>query len=355
MFLLVCGFIQHTLYNFSIYITAICKDMLMSSKRQRSIGSVKSELVKKSREAALSAVQIFNNPNITFKSEAFIVLMVIAWTYLLHAYYREKKIEYRYYDSKGSRRKFHKTAKGAYKFWELERCLTCSESPIDKNSTNNLRFLIGLRHEIEHQMTSRIDDLLSARFQACCLNYNEYLKKFFGDDLGIENHLSFSLQFSTISSEQKDLLSEQIDLPENIHSYIDEFDSELPEDEYGSQKYAYRILFVPKTANRKGQADRVIEFVRSDSPLAEGLNKQYTLIKETEKKKFLPSQVVAMMHASGYKKFKMHDHTVLMRKYDSKNPKNGFGVMVADKHWHYYENWVELVRSYCSDNSDRYH
>ena len=146
----------------------------MPGKRQRKIGSVKSELVKKSREAALSAVQIFNNPNISFKSEAYIVLMTIAWTYLLHAYYRKKKVEYRYYKQLGQRKKFDKTAKGAYKHWELERCLNTSENPIDKDSANNLRFLIGLRHEIEHQMTSRIDDLLSARFQACCLNYNKY-------------------------------------------------------------------------------------------------------------------------------------------------------------------------------------
>lgn len=326
----------------------------MPGKRQRKIGSVKSELVKKSREAALSAVQIFNNPNISFKSEAYIVLMTIAWTYLLHAYYREKKVEYRYFKQQGQRKKFDKTAKGAYKHWELERCLNTSENPIDKDSANNLRFLIGLRHEIEHQMTSRIDDLLSARFQACCLNYNEYLKRFFGNELGIENHLSFSLQFSTIGSEQKDLLSEQKGLPANIHTYIDEFDAALPVDEYASQKYAYRILFVPKTANRKGQADRVIEFVKTDSPLAESINKEYALIKETEKPKYLPKQIVELLKKEGYKKFSMHNHTQLWKEHDAQNPAKGFGTLVAGKHWHYYDNWVELLRKHCKDNTAVY-
>ena len=60
--------------------------------------SVSHELVEKSREAALAAVQIFNNPQVTLKSEIFIVLMNIAWTYLLHAYYRKKGIEYRYFE-----------------------------------------------------------------------------------------------------------------------------------------------------------------------------------------------------------------------------------------------------------------
>jgi len=46
--------------------------------RKRSVKSVKDELVKKSREAMLAAVQIYNNQHITFKSEAFITLTVIS-------------------------------------------------------------------------------------------------------------------------------------------------------------------------------------------------------------------------------------------------------------------------------------
>lgn len=67
----------------------------MSKTRDRKVSSIKSELVKKSREAVLAAVQIFKNPNISFKFESYIILMIIGWTYLLHAYYRGKGIEYR--------------------------------------------------------------------------------------------------------------------------------------------------------------------------------------------------------------------------------------------------------------------
>ena len=55
------------------------------AKRNRRIGSLKNELLTKSGEAALSAIRIFNDPHVSFKSESFIVLMTIAWTYLLHA------------------------------------------------------------------------------------------------------------------------------------------------------------------------------------------------------------------------------------------------------------------------------
>jgi hypothetical protein len=326
----------------------------LTKQRNRRIGSIKSELVKKSREAALAAVQIFNNPNITFKSETYVVLMIIAWTYLLHAYYRSNNIEYRYFSQNGKRRSFSKTKHGASKYWELERCLNETNCPIDKDTANNLRFLIGLRHEIEHQMTTRIDDILSARFQACCLNYNDYIKKLFDPNLGIERHLSFSLQFSTINTEQKEMLEEHPDLPANIQSFIKTFDEKLSDEEFGSQRYAYRILFVQKTANRKGQADRVIEFVDSNSTLAETVNKEYVVIKETEKKKYLPKQIVGMIQSEGYPRFTIHHHTLLWQSLDAKNLGKGYGTLVAGKTWHWYERWVEEVREHCRMSSSKY-
>lgn len=325
----------------------------MTRKRNRRIGSVKSELLKKSREAALAGVQIFNNPNITFKAESYVVLMTIAWTYLLHAYYHSRGIEYRYFRQSGQRRFFDKTKKGAYKHWELEHCLNDSNSPIDKDSANNMRFLIGLRHEIEHQMTSRIDDLLSARFQACCLNYNHYIKHLFGDAQGIDKHLSFSLQFSTIKSEQKDMLADYPDLPAHIQSYVLDFDQALSSQEYESQRYAYRILFVPKTANRKGQADQVIEFVKADSTLAQDVNKTYAVIKETERKKYLPGKIVELMNEEGFTTFSMHHHTELWKSQDAKNQGKGFGVQVA-KQWYWYDSWVEEVRKHCQGKAATY-
>jgi len=202
------------------------------TKHNRKVGSIRNELVSKARESMLCAVQIFNNPNILFKSECFIVLSVIAWTYMLHAYYRGKRVEYRYYTQHGKRRVFDKTKGGEYKYWELERCLNDDLCPIDKASKDNLKFLIGLRHEIEHQMSGRIDDYLSARFQACCLNFNSYIKDFFGADTGIDKHLTFSLQFSSISEPEVRTLNQHSDLPQNIASYISNFDDSISEEEY---------------------------------------------------------------------------------------------------------------------------
>lgn len=326
---------------------------MVAGKRVRAVGSISNELLKKSREAALAAVQTFNNPSITFKSEIFIVLMVISWTYLMHAHFRKSGIDYRYFKTRGSRKWFERTTKGAIKYWGLERCLDDPACPLDALVKKNLKFLIGLRHEIEHQMTTRLDAHLSARFQACCLNYNDAVKKLFGHEFGIDKHLSFSLQFSSIDRGQVDLLNPSTELPKNIAAFINAFDAALSEGEYNDPRFAYRVLFIPKTANRKGQADQVIEFIKADSELAKGVNKTYAVIKETERAKFLPKQVLEKMHQKGFPKFNMHHHTELWKALDAKNPSKGLGVSVVNV-WYWYEPWIDIVENHCAQSQKKY-
>lgn len=325
----------------------------MRAKRERRVHSVSDELIHKSREAALAAVQIFNNPQITFKSEMFIVLMNIAWTYMLHAYYRTHGVEYRYFKQTGKNRRFDRTAKGAYKHWELERCLNEGPCPVESDAANNLQFLIGVRHEIEHQMTTKIDSSFSAKFQACCLNYNEHIKTFFGDDHAIDKHLSFSLQFSSITRDQARQLEAQPLLPAHIKSFVDGFEANLTEDQFNSPKFAYRVLFVAKTANRKGQADEVIEFVKADSELAKNVNKKYAIIKETERPKLRPKTIVDILKKEGFSKFDMHHHTLLWQDMDARNPAKGFGTKVEDC-WFWYEPWLDQVREHCKANAQKF-
>ncbi|HPR83479.1 MAG TPA: DUF3644 domain-containing protein [Pontiellaceae bacterium] len=327
--------------------------MPAKKKRNRRVHSVSGELIDKSREAALAAVQIFNNPQITFKSEMFIVLMNIAWTYMLHAYYRKAGVEYRYFDQKGKCRSFGRTAKGAYKYWELERCLNESLCPVDRDAANNLRFLIGVRHEIEHQMTTKIDASFSAKFQACCLNYNDHIKRFFGADHAIDKHLSFSLQLSSITKDQSEQLQAQPSLPAHIKSFVDGFEAKLTEEEFNSPKFAYRVLFVAKTANRKGQADEVIEFVKADSELAKKVNQKYAIIKEIERPKLRPKTIVETMNKEGFPKFNMHYHTLLWQENDAKNPAKGWGTNVEGT-WFWYEPWLEQVRAHCKAKAQQF-
>lgn len=320
---------------------------------KRRIRSVRGQLLHKAREAALTAVQAFNNPLMTFKSETLIVLTTIAWTYLLHAYYRKHGIEYRYYEQKEERRRFLKTKDGAIRYWELQRCLDCQQCPLDEPTKKNLQFLLGLRHEIEHHMPPQLDDYLSARYQACCVNFNDYIKQFFGDKYGIDSFLSYSIQFVRLSSEQVTLAPTE-EIPANVRKYIARFDELLSEDELNSRRFALRFFFVRKIASRRGQADQVIEFVPADSPLAEDINRQYAALKEVEKTKYRPKQVVQMMRDQGFPRFSMHHHTQLWKTMDANNPGKGFGAAVAGRDWYWYQRWVDAVRAHCIEDGERY-
>lgn len=317
----------------------------------RRFHSVATRLVSQSQDAALTGVQVFNNPQIKFKSETFIVLMNIAWTYLLHAYYHRTKIEYRYYRKHGERRRFERTDDGGFRYWDLSKCLSVKECPLDNETKKNLEFLLGLRDEITHHMSPVVDQFVSARFQACCLNYNHYLKSLFGARHGIDRHLGYSLQFQSISREQLAAPTEG-DLPPSVRSFIARFDDDLTAEELNSERFAFRMLFVPKLTGKAGQADEVIEFLKPDSEIAQSINRDYITFKEVERPKYLPGKIVSMMSEEGCSSFTMHSHTELWKSLDAKNPARGFGVDVAGA-WYWYDRWVETVREHCELRASR--
>ena len=54
------------------------------------------ELLLKAREAMIAAVHTFNGAGLTFRTELFIVTAIIAWTYLLHAWFKREGINFCY-------------------------------------------------------------------------------------------------------------------------------------------------------------------------------------------------------------------------------------------------------------------
>jgi len=311
------------------------------------------ELLIKAREAMLVAVQSYNNPKTYFRSEVFIVTAIIAWTYLLHAFYKTKKIDCRHKKKMPDRTlQVVKTKHGADKHWELGQCLAEANCPLDEGTTNNLKFLIEIRHEIEHQMTHRIDSKLSAKLQACALNFNRTLKSLFGDQYGLDGELSFALQFSGIDKDQKKVLMAQDDLPPHIETMRAAFEDGLTDDQYKDPNYAYRVLFVPKAVNAKTQADNLMEFVPVGSSEAAEINKTY--LKEVDKARYRPGRVVATIQAEGFPRFRIQNHTELWQALDAKNPAKGYGVVTESDGWRWYERWVDAVRQHCEENREEY-
>lgn len=309
------------------------------------------ELVVKAREAMLHAVQGFNNPRAQFKSETFIVLAVIAFTYLLHWDYRRSGVDIRHKRVVEGVETVLRTRHGADKHWELEACLDYAECPLNEPTIANLKFLITIRHEIEHQLTTRIDDAISAKLQACCLNFNRAIKKIAGAQHGLDRDLGLALQFSGIDRDQRDTLLSDTDMPANIQAAHIAFEEGLADEMITDPRYSYRVAYVEQVVNSRGKADQVVEFLR---PGTEKGDQVRLALREVERPKLKPGQIVERMRAEGYPRFNLFHHTRLWKAADAKAQGKAFGITLADGAWYWYPSWVDQVRAHVQANAELY-
>jgi Protein of unknown function (DUF3644) len=309
------------------------------------------ELLIKARESMIAAVHTFNSAGLTFRAELFIVTSVIAWTYLLHAWFKREGIDYRHTRNQNGQPVVVLTPSGADKFWELSKCLSHARCPIEQGAKDNLTFLIDLRHEIEHRSTNRIDDAVSAKLQACCINFNDAIKGLFGAQYALERRLPIALQFVTFSPDQRALLKKAGSLPRHVETMMDTFENKLTPEQQADPRFAFRVFMVHKTANRAPGADLAVELVPPGSDIAE---KFHMALKEVEKRKFLPTEIVATMQAEGWDRFTMDSHTKLWKRLGAKDPAKSYGAVAVGTQWCWYETWLNRVREECQQHPERY-
>jgi len=293
----------------------------------------------------MAAGQAFNSPLARFKSETYIVLMSIAWTYLLHAFYRSQRVEYRYFQQGPVRKRFQRTDGGSFRYWDLAQCLRAPKCPLDGGTVNNLRFLIGLRNEIEHHLPPVLDMYLSGRYLACALNYEYWITTLFGSRHSLSEAIAIAIQFRDLRTAPP--VESEAELPSDVARYIRQFDESLSPEERDDERFAFRLLFVRKSVGKIGQADRVIEFVAPGSSEAAAVPKERWALKEIERPKHRAKYVVAKVRDAGFAWFTMHLHTSLWKALKAREPARGYGVSVEGE-WFWYDRWVAEVIAQCS-------
>jgi len=187
---------------------------------------------------------------------------------LLHAWFKREVIDYRYTKNEAGQKVVVKTQNGAEKYWELSQCLKHPKCPVERGTIDNLSFLLDLRHEIEHRSTDRIDDTISARLQACCINFNDAIKKEFGAQYALEARLPIALQFVTFSPDQRAILKKARGLPFHVETMMTAFDEKLTAEQRDDPRFAFRVFMIPKTANRAPGSDLAVEIVTPGSEIA---------------------------------------------------------------------------------------
>lgn len=227
-------------------------------------------ILESSINSAFTAVETYNRPRTSFRIENYIILMIIAWTKLFHAYFQATIGERYFYKEKNGR---FKRIDGEKKAWELAECIKNyqkyqTDDKLSEAVMANLKFFIGIRNKIEHRYwdSSTLDILLFGECQSLLYNYENLVVELFGSDYSINISLAYALQFSHLRAPQqlkaqRELLSKDM---QDIKKYIDKYKTDLPQEVYDSQEYSVKLLQIPKISNTN-RTDLAVEFVNWNS------------------------------------------------------------------------------------------
>lgn len=278
-------------------------------------------MVTKAREAAVLALDIYNRPATTFRTEGFTVMMIIAWTALFHAIFEQENIKYYYFEDDGS----PKIVDGDEKAWELSKCIDTfyggTANPIKKN----LEFFIGLRNKVEHRYVPAFDPHVAGECQALLLNFDDLLVENFGEYYALRESLTVPLQTVSLRSESQTLAMKKFQGKqyEDLKEYIEIFRSELPNTIYQDPKFSFRVYLIPKIGNHESTSDIAFEFVKYDPSKPSdyaALQKQVALIREKQipvinPGRFKPSEVARIVAEKISRPFTVSNHTSAWKYY----------------------------------------
>lgn len=242
----------------------------------RGESNIVKQLLQKSKDSAMLAVEFYNKPAVRFKSEGFITMMVIAWTSLFHAYYikNKKKPFFKKKQTGATRPRFEiiieKLPDGSIikekKWWDLTMCIqeyfaTDSSNPVKVN----LEFFIPLRNMIEHRYLPEIDIQIFGECQSMLLNFDNFLEKYFGTSHSLKAYLSFSLQIA--NSPQNIIEATKSELKKkgvaNIVDYIRNFRSSLTTEIFESPQYSFKAVLI-QVKNHESKDALPIKFLHYD-------------------------------------------------------------------------------------------
>lgn len=321
-------------------------------------------LIVKSREAALLAVQVYNNPTLTFRTPSFIVHMIIAYTSLFHGIFEEEGREYVYRDSAGN---VKLTATNQPWLWDLGQCIRAYWADTNSAVRDNLRLFIELRNEIEHRYAPAFDVTISEHCQAMLLNYERLITHHFSPYYALGANISVPLQLShQTSAARVDALKElQRGDYRILTELLERFSQVLPAEERDSPEFRFRVLLVQVPANHPQSADLSLRFVKYEELTDEvraGLRDAITLVKTKTVEaanagNLRPGAVVKIIQDAVDPRFRQHEHQLAWKFFGvrPREPKaDGCDTRfchfdVAHGDFVYTQAWVEKLKTAVAD------
>ncbi len=141
---------------------------------------VAKSLIKNSISAYLSAIEIHNKPNIEYRYEIVIILVINAWELLLKAYiYKFYKKDHKILNSDGTSK-------------TLDDCLCIVQNKLGKDFLlikENIEILSDYRNMIIHFYSKELDIVVYALLSKNTLFYSQFLQSHFNIDLANSSNL----------------------------------------------------------------------------------------------------------------------------------------------------------------------
>ena len=324
-------------------------------------------LLTKAREAAILAVETYNRPTATFRTGAFVVLMVVAWTSLFHAtFIRQRK---KPFHRKKNSRRFEKVD-GDYKAWELAECVRQYYGTDNPPERNNLLFFIGLRNKIEHRTLPQLDPEIFGECQSLLMNFEELLCNEFGRGYALKTGLTFALQFSSAlhTIQSKAMAKHTQRHYKSVKTYVDSFRSALSDDIGKDLRYSFRVFLVPKVNNHVKSSDVAVEFVKYDPTRPEEMKKYEHLVTFIKEKQipvanlgyFKAGNVIQQVSKRMDIKFGHYEHRLCYSHFHVRPPNRASDPVSTDvryciyddvhKDYVYKPEWVDFLTGKVADS-----
>lgn len=193
------------------------------------MNKISNQLIEKSKEAFIMAIELYNKPTIKYRVEGFAIFICNAWELMLKAHMIEKNGQSSIYFQDNP-----------------ERTLPLSDC-IKKVFTNdkdplriNLEKIIELRNTSTHFITEEYEMVYVPLFQACVLNFNDKILDFHNIDMTTiipQNFLTLSVSMHSLN--ESEIMAKY---PEIVSKKLFAFKSAIETlESTENQKFAIRV------------------------------------------------------------------------------------------------------------------
>lgn len=288
--------------------------------------------IRKAVEIFKTAVLVYNNNTLSTRSETFIVLSIIAWTYLLHARLIAQGVTPTFKSADGS----PVMIDGQEKLWELGYCIERPQSGLSAGEKANLKYLIAIRNAIEHRSAEDVNDALQAKIQANALNFLRFAKDNFGSKYDFSHDLAFAIQLQALTLQSANALKGAVPVAKTVAAVNALIEGPMSQAEFDDPAYSFRVYVVPKVTNNAKKADQAVIY----SPVGSNVE---VAIKHVERPKYRMTEAIKKLLDDDGVAVTNYQFTQAWKLNDLKDPAKGLAVLLGGQ-WFWYQEGIDRIR-----------